>query len=94
MALQLDMTDEKGVKTRYHKITVAQCDWTPGTTATITVVVRSYVNKALRDKEDKTGVDTSYTSRWITLPAMDTITLDALYTALKTMPDWHGATDC
>jgi hypothetical protein len=48
MALQVDITDEKGVKTRYHKIRSILFD-----TDNIVVTMRSYVNQATRDAEKK-----------------------------------------
>lgn len=46
MALKLDITDEKGVKTRYHKIKSFEYDGKE-----LTVKLTSYVNQAVRDAE-------------------------------------------
>lgn len=95
MALKLDITDDRGVKTRYHKIVLAQAEWpATGANPNLIVTVRSYVNKDLRDREAKLGDDTSIQTRGIALPPLDTITLPALYEALKALPEWADATDC
>lgn len=49
MALAIDITDEKGVKTRYHAIKGFSCDG-----EVITAKLRSYVNKETRDAEQHT----------------------------------------
>lgn len=51
MALKIDITDEKGVKTRYHKIKTFTFNGT-----NLTVQLSSYVNQAVRDAE-KQAVD-------------------------------------
>ena len=51
MALKLDITDSKGVKTRYHRICSVEFN-----ASTIIVKLHSYVNQATRDSE-KNAVD-------------------------------------
>lgn len=46
MALKIDITDEKGVKTRYHKITRVEFDST-----SVYVTLIGFVNATLRDAE-------------------------------------------
>jgi len=76
MAIQKDLTDDKGVKTRYHKIAEFVC-----TADTITILIRRYVNQTLRKAEDE-GASTYYTQEIETLPYFEPLSYTALYEAL------------
>jgi len=94
MALKLDSIDARGVKVRYHRIVAASAMWPPDKTPpTLTVGLRSYVNKELRDRETK-GAATAIRTVAVEVPMLDTITLPALYQAVKALPEWAGAEDC
>ena len=59
MAIQIDITDDKGVKTRYHKIQkytydaekTSKADPNVKTCDTMTITLRHYVNATLRDAQ-------------------------------------------
>jgi len=96
MALKLQITDARGVITRWHKITGCQVEWPTGRGQTpwVAVTIRSWVNQAQRDQETRDGIDTSVATRGVAIPMPDVITLTGLYTAIKQLPDWVDAEDC
>jgi len=96
MALKLQLTDERGIITRWHKLTDCHVTWPTlrGTDPHLSVIVRSYVNQAQRDQEAVEGGDRAVRTSSYDLPMPDQISASGLYTALKLLPEWAGATDC
>lgn len=56
MAIKLNITDDKGVITRYHRV----AGLTLRPEGEITIEIESYVNKEKRDEQARTGQATFY----------------------------------
>lgn len=95
MALWKEIVGENGVKTNYHRIASIKID----VGQQISVLVHSYLDEAGRDVEklhDSDSGTPKYTAPYIvgtyvTFPYVEDITMQELYTDLKSVSPFEGA---
>jgi hypothetical protein len=98
MAMGKSITDEKGVTTAYHRITLSTQIFMDNQKQ-IQVTIASYTDQSFRQKEKDTGVSgLAVGTKMITLPLgaqdPDAFARTDLYTRLSTsIDDYKGATE-
>ena len=92
MALKIDTTDSKGVKTNYHRIVGINI-----VSESVSISVASYVSKEYRDAEKETEYNNFVVSEKVydfPFEKEDTISLSYLYGMLKTCEEFKDSEDC
>lgn len=97
MALWKEIIGENGVKTNYHRVAMIKID----VGQQISILIHSYMGEDERDSEkfrnteggESRHVPPYIVGTYVTFPYMEDITMQELYTTLKSVSPFDGAED-